>query len=133
MSSPSSTSPTAPNSPPPRSTAGGHPTGAREPTAAYERIHCWLEPPLQVHVSTLVPFAVAPLVTSRQRPDCTPVMVPLLLMFHCWFAAPVQSQICTAAPAEVDWFATSRHLLPYTVSCWLDVEVDDWLPPPLQS
>jgi hypothetical protein len=50
---------------------------------AQERVHAWLVPPLQVQTSTLVPFAVAPLVTSRQRFDGTPVMVPLPLTFHC--------------------------------------------------
>src|SRR5690242_2429970 len=50
------------------------------------RLHCWLEPPLQDHRMIFVPLAVAAPVASRHSPDCTPVIVPLALMFHCWLA-----------------------------------------------
>src|SRR5215831_10646305 len=54
------------------------------------RVHFWLEPPLQSHSCTLVPLAVSMALTSRQRLDCTPVMVPSVLRFHCWLVPPLQ-------------------------------------------
>jgi hypothetical protein len=48
---------------------------------------------LQIQTSTLVPLAVAALVTSRHRPDCTPVIVPLALTFHrCFDLAVVAAE-----------------------------------------
>jgi len=43
----------------------------------------WLEPLLQVQISTSVPLVVRAPVTSRQSPDCTPTMVPPALTVHC--------------------------------------------------
>src|SRR5579859_6027458 len=51
---------------------------------AYPRVHCWLACPLHVHSSARAPLAVLAPVTSRHRPDCVPVMVPLELTAHCW-------------------------------------------------
>jgi hypothetical protein len=62
---------------------------------------------------------LAVLQTSRQRPDCTPLMVPLALTFHCWLDCPLQSQMMIAVPLVVPRPLASRHLLPYTVSCRL--------------
>jgi hypothetical protein len=68
-----------------------------------------------------VPFAVPAPLASRQRPDCTPETAPLALTFHCWLACPLQSQMMTAVPLAVPCPLASRHLLPYTISCLLDV------------
>ena len=70
---------------------------------------------------------------SRARPRCrwpcrppsrpgtartpTPTTVPSALIRHCWLVPPLQVQICTRVPAAVACPGTSRHLLPYTVSC----------------
>src|SRR4051812_8720019 len=43
---------------------------------------CWLTP-VQDHSCTRAPLAVEPPVTSRHRPDSTPVMAPLESRFHC--------------------------------------------------
>src|SRR5689334_22956356 len=80
-----------------------------------------------------VPFAVSAPLASRHFSDCTPVMVPLELTFHCWFSWPLQSQMMTAVPSLVPRLAASRHLLPYTISCLVDVYVHRWLAPPQQS
>src|ERR1022692_2996819 len=82
------------------------------PCPGYCRDQCWLLPPLQVQISTGVPFAVPPPVTSRQSPDPRPTTVPSELRFHCWLAPPVQSDISTLVPAAVELPGTSRHLLP---------------------
>src|SRR5882757_11267271 len=79
--------------------------------SVYARVQCWLDPPVQVQMSARVPLAVPPPVTSRQSPDPTPVMVPLLLRVHCWFVPPVQGQMSTVLPGEVAAPVTSRHLL----------------------
>src|SRR5689334_11881457 len=60
-----------------------------------EWVHCWLPPPLQVQISTAVPLAVAAPVTSRQRPDSTPTIVPSAFHCHFWLAPPLQVQIWT--------------------------------------
>ena len=48
-------------------------------------------------------------VTSRQSPDCTPVMVPLELMFQRWLDWPLQDQVITLVPFVVPWPLASRH------------------------
>jgi hypothetical protein len=48
-----------------------------------------------------VPLPVPPPLASRQSPDVTLVIVPLLLMLHCWLAPPWQSQMTTWVPAVV--------------------------------
>ena len=80
-----------------------------------------------------MPLAVPAPLASRHSPDCTPVMVPLALTFHCWLVWPLQSQMITAVPLVVPWPLASRHLLPYTCSCLLDVNVQDWSARPVQS
>src|SRR6185312_846736 len=81
----------------------------------------------------LVPLAVAAPLASRHRPDCTPVIVPLALRFHCWLVCPLQSQMIAAVPLLVPWPLASRHLLPYTCSCLLEVYVQRCDDPPEQS
>src|SRR5436309_7481191 len=85
-----------------------------EPALSHPRVHCWLDWPLHVHSSTRAPLAVLALVTSRHRPDCVPVMVPLELTAHRWFAPPLQVQISTLVPGVVWLLKASRHfwLLP---------------------
>jgi hypothetical protein len=68
-----------------------------------------------------VPLAVAAPYASTQSPDCWPVMVPLALRFHCWLVWPLQSQMMTVVPLVVPLAFASRHLLPYTCSCLLEV------------
>src|SRR5690348_12061810 len=80
-----------------------------------------------------VPLAVPRPLASRQRPECTPVMVPLALRFHCWLAPPVQSQITAGVPLAVPQPDASRHLVPYTISCLPEVYVQDCWDWPLQS
>src|SRR3954466_13092470 len=80
-----------------------------------------------------VPFAVPAALASRHSPDCTPVIVPFEFTFHCWLVWPLQSQMMTAVPLVVPLPFASRHLLPYTVSCLLEVDVQSWLLPPQQS
>src|SRR2546430_9662994 len=58
-------------------------------------------PPLQVHSSICVPFAVPAPVASRHRPDWTPVMEPSALTDHCWLAPPSQVQMSTLVPGLV--------------------------------
>src|SRR5207237_2759657 len=70
-------------------------------TRSQLRIHCWLLPPLQVHSSICVPFAVPAPVASRHRPDWTPVMEPSALTDHCWLAPPSQVQMSTLVPGLV--------------------------------
>src|SRR5579859_5752568 len=84
--------------------------GSPPPVVDEPSVHCWLEPPLQVHSSTSAPLAVLAPVTSRHSPDCTPVMVPLELMFHCWLAPPLQVQISTLVPGVVWLPEASRHI-----------------------
>src|SRR5437764_15324716 len=96
-------------------------------------VHCWLLWPVQAQSSTRAPLAVEAPVTSRHSPDCTPVMVPLELTFHCWLVWPLQSQMITVVPLVVPFPLASRHLLPYTVSCLLDVDVQRWFVLPEQS
>ena len=72
-------------------------------------VHCWLDPPLQVQMITVVPLAVAAPVTSRHRPDWPFVMVPLLFDVHFWPLPPVQFAITAAVPAAVPPAAVSRH------------------------
>src|ERR1700679_1274032 len=80
------------------------------------RVHCRLLPPLQVRSSTRAPLAVDFPVTSRHRPDCSPVIVPLELRFHSWFAPPVQCQISWSVPRVVVEPVSSRHL-PAPTAC----------------
>src|ERR1041384_1300247 len=93
------------------------PSGSLSLTAASGRrrqpsFHCWLLCPVQFHSSILAPSAVDPPVTSRQSPDCAPVIVPFALRVHCWLAPPLQSQICTGVPAAVWLPVASRHFVP---------------------
>src|SRR5436309_15642309 len=85
-----------------------------ETRLSYRRVHCWLDWPLHVHSSTRAPLALLARVTSRHRPDCVPVMVPLELTAHRWFAPPLQVQISTLVPGVVWLLKASRHfwLLP---------------------
>src|SRR5690349_16341845 len=83
--------------------------------------HCWLIPPWQSQRMTFVPLAVPCALASRQRPECTPEMVPPALTFHCWLACPLQSQMMTGVPLAVPCPEASRHLLPYTMSCFDEV------------
>src|SRR5579884_3524648 len=101
----------------------------------YPRFHCWLLPPLQVHSSTSAPSAVDAPVTSRQSPDCAPVMVPLELKFHCWLLWPLQGQMITFVPLVVPWPLASRQSvvpLLVTVSWFEEVRVQVWFACPLQ-
>src|SRR6266700_8096331 len=116
-----------------RAEPGGTSPVPAQSFAHQPRAHFWLAPPLHDQISTGLPLAVPPLVTSRQRPDSAPTTVPSEFSVHCWFAPPLQSQICTLVPAVVAWPGTSRHLLPYTCSSPLDSEVHCWFAPPLQS
>ena len=52
-------------------------------------VQLWFVCPLQVHIPTVVPFAVPRPVTSRHRPDCTPTIVPLVCSVHLWFVPPL--------------------------------------------
>src|SRR6185437_601363 len=97
----------------------------------HPRVHCWLLPPLQDHSSTSAPLAVDAPVTSRQRPDWTPVMVPLALRFHCWLVWPLQDQMMALVPLPL----ASRHMVvPLTVteSAPVEVCVQVWFAAPLQ-
>lgn len=76
-----------------------------------EQLHSWIFAPLAV----LAPSA------SRQSPDCTPVIVPSVLMFHCWFVCPLQSQITAAVPLLLPFPEAAGHLLPLAMSCLLSV------------
>jgi hypothetical protein len=60
----------------------------------------------------LVPLVVPAALASRHSPECTPVMVPLVLTFHCWLFWPLQSQMITVVPLLVPRPLASRHLLP---------------------
>jgi hypothetical protein len=71
-----------------------------------------LAPPLQVQILTVVPLAVAAPVTSRQRPDSTPTIVPSAFTVHLWLAPPLQSKMVTAEPGAVACAVTSRHFVP---------------------
>jgi 4-amino-4-deoxy-L-arabinose transferase-like glycosyltransferase len=73
------------------------------------RVHFWLPAPVQGQSWSVVPLAVAPLVTSMQRPEGTPWMLPSGLRVHCWFAAPVQVQRMTGVRAWVLPPLASRH------------------------
>src|ERR1043165_640344 len=84
-------------------------------------VHCWLLWPLHDQRMVFVPFAVAAPLASTHSPDCTPVMVPLVLRFHCWLVCPLQSQMITWVPLVVPLPLASRHLLPYTCNCLLEV------------
>jgi hypothetical protein len=75
-------------------------------------VHFWLEPPLQVQISTAEPLAVPAPVTSRHSPDPTPTTVPSEFTRHCWLTPPLQVQISTRVPAAVLFPGTSRHLVP---------------------
>src|SRR5690242_15476982 len=100
------------------------PGGPRAPYAGQlRRLHCWLLWPLQDQRIIFVPFAVPAPLASTHNPDWTPVMVPLELTFHCWLVWPLQSQMLTWVPLLVPRPDASRHLLPYTMSCLLDVYV----------
>src|ERR1700730_3505587 len=101
--------------------------------ACQRRAHCWLAWPLQDHRMSWVPLPVPWPLASRQRLDCTPVIVPLALTVHCWLVCPLQSQMTTDVPLVVPWLSASRHLLPRTISWRLAVVVQDWLACPLQS
>src|SRR6476469_7806979 len=83
-------------------------------TPANVVVHFWLVCPLQVHMPTTVLLSVCLPVTSRQSADCTPVIVPLALIFHRWFAPPLHPAICTLAGAVVSWPATSKHIVSKT-------------------
>lgn len=82
----------------------------RAPVCQFARRQCWFAPPVQLHSWTFVPLAVPWPLASRQRPDCTAVIVPSELMFHCWSACPLQSQIAAGVP--LPWPEAPRHLLP---------------------
>src|SRR2546423_15598502 len=69
----------------------------------YPRVHCWLLPPLHDQSSTRVPLAVPAPVTSRHRPDWTPVIVPLELKVHCWFVWPLQARTVALGPLGGPW------------------------------
>src|SRR3954470_20254328 len=96
----------------------------------YRLVQSWLVALVQVHKMTALPLAVALPLTSRHRPDCTLLIVPLALRFHCWFVPPWQSHSCAFAPAEA-LVGASRHL-PRGRTVW-PVNVQPWLSPPLQS
>src|SRR5256886_10238465 len=102
------------------------------------RDHCWLAPPLQVHSSTAtpstLPAAVSPPVTSRHRPDCTPVTVPSGFSRHCWFGPPLQVHSSTLVPGAV-WLpkASTYWVPPKTRSSPAAVGVQRWFAPLLQS
>src|SRR3954465_15999713 len=55
--------------------------------------HCWLAPPVQVHICTPVPALAAWLGTSRHMLPYT-VSWLLEVCVHCWLAPPQQSKIC---------------------------------------
>ena len=80
-----------------------------------------------------VPLALPQPETSRHSPDRTPMIVPSGFTRHCWLSLPVHVQICTGVPAVVAPPRASRHLLLYTVSWLLFVNVHCWLIPPCQS
>jgi hypothetical protein len=61
------------------------------------------------------------------------MMVPSGFTRHCWLSLPLHVQICTGVPGVVAPPRASRHLLPYTVSWALSVDVHCWLVPPWQS
>src|SRR6476619_4230570 len=105
----------------PEPAGGGEPGGVVGGGVVPDCRHCWLLPPLQDHRISLVPLAVAAPLASRQRPDCTPVMVPSELRFHCWLVWPLQSQMITWVPLVVPRPLASRHLPPYTCSCLPEV------------
>lgn len=70
----------------PRQAGPDGPAGTRwrRGRGAHPSLHRWLLPPLQVHSWARVPSAPAAPVTSRHRPDWTPVIVPLEFSVHCW-------------------------------------------------
>src|SRR5450756_42837 len=102
--------------------------------SGYEPVHCWFGLPLQVHSSARAPSAVLASVTSRHRPDCTPVIVPLAFRDHCWLVPPLQGRMSTAVPGAVPCPEASRQSPPqYTVSWPEEVAVHCWFGLPLQS
>src|SRR6266704_5918220 len=76
------------------------------------RFHFWLDPPPQVQISSLVPFAVEPPVASRHL--VTPPMVTRSsfaeVEVQLWLAPPLQVQISTCVPLALLFPVTSRHL-----------------------
>src|SRR5690348_2575826 len=72
------------------------------------RVHCWLAPPLQSQIATLVPAAVAWPGTSRHLLPYT-CRAPLDRRVHCWLVPPLQSQISTPVPLAVPRPVTSRQ------------------------
>src|SRR5450756_2028461 len=84
--------------------------------SGYEPVHCWFGLPLQVHSSARAPSAVLASVTSRHRPDCTPVIVPLAFRDHCWLVPPLQGRMSTAVPGAVPCPEASRQSPPQYLS-----------------
>ncbi len=83
-----------------------------------------------------MPSAVARPATSRQRPDCTPVTVPLEFSCHCWLAWPLQVQTIALVPGVVPCAAASRQSvapLTVTVNRPDEVLVQLWFAPPVQA
>src|SRR6266536_2985565 len=97
------------------------------------RVHFCAPAPVQVCRVTGVLFAVPAPFGPRHSPDWTPVIVPSALAFHCWLVPPAQSQMIALVPDAVPEPSASRHLAPYTWSCFPEVSVHCWLVPPLQS
>src|SRR5660397_179195 len=62
------------------------------------RVHCWLAPPLHAQRMIFVPFAVAPPVASRHRPDWPPTIAP-----SRWPPPPVEYPVATI----LAWTASS--------------------------
>src|SRR5271165_1291128 len=95
-------------------------------------LHCWFDPPLQVHRSSWVPSAVLNAGSSRHLPEAGLTSSPLTAS-HCWLAPPVQVHSSISAPLAVLPPVMSRHwpLIP-TVPLLSMVQVcEDALP--LQS
>src|SRR5512142_1017605 len=73
------------------------------------RRHRWLVPPWQRHSWTFEPAAVAAALTSRQRCDWTPRMVPSAWTVHRWLSRPWQGYVITMVPLVVAPPLASRH------------------------
>jgi nucleotidyltransferase/DNA polymerase involved in DNA repair len=71
----------------------------RKLTADQGTLHCWLEPPLQVHRSSCVPSVVLNAGSSRHLPD-TGLTISPLTAIHCWFAPPLQVHSSMSVPLE---------------------------------
>src|SRR5690348_14325761 len=91
-------------------------------------LHFWLLWPLQVHRMTAVPLAVPAPLTSRHRPDLTPVTEPSEFCRHCWLAWPLQVQMITGVPGVV-WplEASTQRVSPIVLSSPAEVKPKAWL------